>query len=789
MSSTSLTRRALLASSVLAIPATALAAASEPALYKDAAAPIPARVADLLRRMTLEEKVGQLRAIWIGKAGYLDAEGGFSPERAAKSLANGVGQIFRPADTMGTRAFLTRRNRPLKETAPMVNAIQKFLTQNTRLGVPALFTEETAHGYAVQGATIFPTPPALASTWDCDLVEQVFTVTARQARLSGVTVGLSPVLDLMREPRFGRAEEFFSEDPYLTGQMGTAAVWGLQGRQRPLAKDRVFATLKHFVHGSPVGGLNIAPYDVSERTLRENDLAPFAQVIKAAAPAFIMPSYNEVAGVPAHADRALLQDTGRGRLGFRGAYISDYSAISNLKDQHHIVADNGEAAIVALKAGVDAELGDSTAFTQLPDLVRAGRVSEALVDAATARILALKFEAGLFENPFVDAERAPRETDTQADRRLARLAAQKAIVLLKNDGILPLDPAKALNLAVIGPNAVEPMLGGYSGENDKAIGVLAGLQAAAGRDIRIEHADGVWITSPDNLGRHLPRADIRRPSPAENAARIAQAVEVAGRADLVLLVLGDNAQVTREAVTTNLPGDRSTLGLFGDQDALFDAMIATGKPVVVVLLNGRPLAVTRIAEKASAVLEGWYLGQEGGPAVADALFGKINPGGKLTVSFPRAVGELPVYYNQHPTTGLNAYIEGRRQPLFPFGHGLSYTRFEISAPRLGAARIKAGEAAIVEVDVANIGSRTGDEVVQLYVRDDVSSVPRPLLELKGFQRASLKPGERRTLRFVLPSDALAFWDIDMNWGVEPGTFTIGVGPSSAQLKSATLTVI
>lgn len=788
MHSDSLTRRILLASTLLAMPAVALAQPNERALYKDSRAPISARVADLLRRMTLEEKVGQLRAIWIGKAGYLNADGGFSPEKAAKSLANGIGQISRPADTMGTRTFLTRRHRPLKDTAPLINAIQKFLVENTRLGVPALFHDETAHGYAARGATIFPIPPALASTWDCDLVEQVFTVTARQARLSGVTIGLSPVLDLMREPRFGRSEEFFSEDPYLTGQMGTAAVWGLQGRQRPLAKDRIYATLKHFVHGSPVGGLNIAPYDASERTMRENDLAPFAQVIKAADPAFIMPSYNEVAGVPSHANRALLRDTGRGRLGFRGAYISDYSAISNLKDQHHVVADNGQAAVVALMAGVDTELGDSDSFTQLPQLVRAGRVPEALVDAATARILSLKFEAGLFENPYVDAGRVVRETDTPADVRLARLAAQKAIILLKNDGVLPLDPSKALNLAVIGPNAVEPMLGGYSGENDKAVGVLEGLRAAAGRNVRIEHADGAWITPPDASGRHLPRGEIKLPSPAENAARIAQAVEVAQRADIVLLVLGDNTQVTREAVTTNLPGDRSTLGLFGDQDALVEAMIATGKPVIALLLNGRPLAVTRLADKANALLEGWYLGQEGGAAVADVVFGKVNPGGKLTVSIPRSVGELPVYYNHHPTADLNGYVEGRRRPLFPFGHGLSYTRFDISSPRLLKTEIKAGDAAIVEVDVTNTGQRAGDEVVQLYVRDDVSSVPRPVLELKGFQRATLKPGERRTLRFELTADALAFWDIDMNWLVEPGTFTVFAGSSSALLKSTPLAV-
>jgi beta-glucosidase len=328
-----------------------------------------------------------------------------------------------------------------------------------------------------------------------------------------------------------------------------------------------------------------------------------------------MPSYNEVEGVPAHENRELLQDVGRKRLGFRGAYFSDYGGIENLIKDHHVARDADEAAILALDAGVDADLPDGVCYSRLAPLVRSGRASQAKLDEAVARILALKFEAGLFENPFIDPRRALREVNTPSDIALAREAAQKALILFKNDGILPLDPKAKQRIALIGPNSVEPLLGGYSGENAKSVGLLAGLRAAAGANIGIEQSDGVWITVPDAQGRHAPMGDLALPTPAENAARIAEAVKIAERADLIVLAVGDNPQITREAVRG--PGDRSTLGLFGQQDALIEAMIATGKPIVAILLNGRPLAVGRLAEKANALVEGWYLGQEGGHALAD----------------------------------------------------------------------------------------------------------------------------------------------------------------------------
>ena len=715
------------------------------------------------------------------------------PVRAATVLANGIGQIGRPSDFMGTPRMATDRLRDPLDAVRFVNTIQRILVEQTRLGIPALFHEETANGLMASEGTVFPIPPALASTWDTDLIEEVFTVTGRQARRRGATIGLSPVLDLMRDPRFGRMEEFFSEDPYLTGQMGIAAVRGLQGRHRPLADDRVFATLKHFIHGTPQGGLNISPADLHQRGLRETYFTPFAAAIRDADPAIVMPAYNEE-GIPAHASRALLQDTGRKLMGFNGLYMSDYNAVRNLNSDHRIAAGETDAAAIALNAGVDVELPEGSTFKSLPDLVRQGRVSQARIDEAAGRVLALKFEAGLFETPYVDESLLASSVNAPGDRALARQAAEKAIILLKNDGVLPLDPGATLRLAVIGPNAEESMFGGYSGSNSQAIGILAGVRAAAGSGIIVEHAEGVRI------GEHAGGAFLTPMQPvpaAENDARIAEAVDVASRADVILLVVGDNEDVTREALTitrptdgqrVRLPGDRHDLGLFGDQDRLVEAMLSTGKPVIALLLNGRPLAVTRLAEAANALIEGWYLGQEGGPAFADVLFGKANPGGKLRVSIPRSVGDLPVYYNRHPSAQANDYIEGPRTPLYSFGHGLSYTRFDISAPRVTPSTIRAGERFRLDIDVQNVGDRAGDEVVQIYIRDDVSSAPRPVLELKAFRRVTLSAGERRTLTFDLGPDDLAFWDIEMNWTVEPGTFTLWAGSSSTELDSVSLTI-
>jgi beta-glucosidase len=788
MMPTKLSRRQTLLGSgavILAARTAGTAQAQASGDYRNPKLPVPARVADLLARMTLEEKAAQMRCMWA----FLDERNQFSGEKAKPVLRHGLGQLARPTDIRGVPEWSTAPFRSLEDGARLVNDFQRFLVEQTRLGIPALMHDELAHGLLAGDATIFPSPPALASTWDPDLVEEVFTVAAREARVRGTTVALTPVIDLARDPRWGRVEEMFGEDPYFVAAMGVAATRGLQGRNRPLGEDRVFATLKHFVHGTPQGGLSISPADMSERTLRGQYLVPFAAVIAKADPAIIMPSFNSLQGVPAHANVELLHGAGRRRLGFRGAYFSDYGGIANLAEQHKVTANIDDAVVLAINAGVAADLPEGESFSRIPELVRAGRISEAQVDDAVSRILALKFEAGLFENPYVDVKRIREVNAAPAHIRLARKAAERSLVLLKNDGVLPIEPDAPFRLAVIGPNASEPLFGGYSGDTDRAVGILDGVRRGAPRNVAVEFAEGLWITAPDSLGKHRSYSASKPVPDNENRLRIAQAVDVAKRSDAVLLVLGDVPAITREAVHITLPGDRRTLGLWGLQDELVEAICVTGKPVIALLLNGRPLTVGRLAEKANALIEGWYLGEQGGPAFADVLFGRVNPGGKLAVTFPNSVGDLPVWYNREPSAGTHRYIEDGSPVLFPFGHGLSYTTFDISAPRLAQNTITAGTSAAIEVDIVNTGQRFGDEVVQLYIRDDVSSVPRPVLELRHFQRVSLRPGERRTLRFELTSDDLAFWDATMNWRVEPGTFTVSAGPGSASLKSAVLTVL
>ena len=786
-----LTRRAALAASAAAVSTVLpeLAFAQADGGYRDASLSVADRVRDLVSRMTLEEKAAQLRCMWETKVGFLDAERAFSDTKAAKVIGDGIGQIARPSDIRGYKEWDTAPFRSIPDAVRQINALQRFLVTKTRLGIPALGHDELAHGLLAGDVTIFPTPPALASTWDPDLVEQVFTVAAREARVRGAHVALTPVLDLARDPRFGRVEEFFGEDPHLVAQMGIAAVRGLQGRKRPLGPDRVFATLKHFVHGTPEGGINLAPADMSERTLRARYLVPFREVIEHADPAIIMASYNEVQGVPAHANVDLLQATGRRRLGFKGAYFSDYGGIANLVSQHHVAASTEDAAVLAMNAGIAADLPEGESYRALPELVRAGRVDKAQLDAAVSQVLALKFEAGLFEKPYLDERQALRSTRTPEHARLARVAAQKAVILLKNDGLLPLEPHGALKLAVIGPNAREPLFGGYSGSNERAVGILDGIRQGAPQGVSVEHAEGVWITPPDTIGKHRSYSPLTEVPAADNRTRIAEAVALAQRSDVVLLVLGDVPALTREGIGRELPGDRSSLALWGMQNELVEAIAATGRPIAALLLNGRPLGVGELARKANALLEGWYLGQEGGHAFADILFGRVNPGGKLTMSFPRSAGELPVAYDAHPSSHLNAYVEGGPKALFPFGHGLSYTTFEVSAPRLAKAEIGRSDSVEVTVDVANTGKRAGDEVVQLYIRDEVSSVPRPILELRAFRRVSLAAGGKTTVTFRLTPDDLAFWDVNMAWTVEPGTFAISAGPSSAQLKTVTLRML
>ncbi|HWP99168.1 MAG TPA: glycoside hydrolase family 3 N-terminal domain-containing protein, partial [Vicinamibacterales bacterium] len=609
--------------------------------YKDPSRPIDERVADLLGRMTLEEKVAQLVAVWIQRARIQDEQGRFVPARAQALLGDGIGEVARPSEIANTPSG--PRSRSPREQVEFVNAVQRWLLEHTRLGVPAMFHEEALHGFVAPLATHFPVPIALGSTWDPTLVERVMTVAAREARARGVQHVLAPVVDLGRDPRWGRIEETFGEDPYLVARFAVAAVRGYQGATiRPLAKDRVLATLKHFAgHGSHEGGVNTAPALAGERLLRAELLVPFEAAVRAGAWA-VMPSYNEIDGVPAHANRWLIEDVLRREWGFAGAVVSDYFAVAQLAERHRVAADKAEAARLAILAGVDMELPDPDAFRSLVDLVRSGRVPEAAIDRAAGRVLAAKFAAGLFEQPFADPDLAEKVTQTPEHRALALEAARKAIVLLKNDdGLLPLDRDRIGTLAVIGPNAKGVRYGGYSSSRPPpGVDVLTGITKAAGPKVKVVYAEGVRITE------HEPnwwRDEVVMGDPARNRARIREAVALARQADAIVAVVGTNESTTREAWSDTHLGDASNLSLPAQQDELIEALLALKKPLVVVLVNGRPVAIPEIAARVPAILEAWYPGQEGGTAVGEVLFGDVNPGGKLPVSFPRSAGQLPVY--------------------------------------------------------------------------------------------------------------------------------------------------
>ena len=768
-----------------------VAAAARQPLYKDRAQPVERRVEDLLARMTLEEKAAQMVAIWLEKEKIQTPAGEFDAAKASRNFPNGLGQIARPYDrraiTQGAAAGAAPGtvNRNARDTARYVNAAQRWAVDKTRLGIPMFMHEEALHGYVAPGATSFPQSIALASTWNPRLVEQVFAVAAREMRAAGATLALAPVVDVARDPRWGRIEETYGEDPYLVGEMGLAAIRGFQGRTLPLAPDKVFVTLKHMTgHGQPESGTNVGPANISERTLRENFFPPFERAVTELPVMSVMPSYNEIDGIPSHANRWLLNDVLRGEWGFKGVVLSDYFAIRELNSRHQMSDNLKDAAVRAMNATVDFETPDGEAYRFIPELVREGRISEAQVDAAVRRILALQFQAGLFENPYADEAAAAARTETPEAIALARETARQAMVLLKNDqGILPLDPARFRRMAVIGTHARDTPIGGYSDIPRHVVSVLEGLRREGQGKFAVDYAEGVRLTK----SRVWAEDKVELVDEATNARLRAEAVAAARNADVVVMVLGDNEQLSREAWADNHLGDRSSLDLVGPQNELARQIFALRKPTVVLLLNGRPLSVNYLAEHAPALIEGWYLGQETGNAVADVLFGRANPGGKLPLTIARSVGQLPMFYNRKPSA-RRGYLFDTTSPLYPFGYGLSYTSFQVSAPRLARAAVARGDTVRIRVDVRNSGRRTGDEVVQLYLRDDFASVTRPVLELKRFQRVTLRPGERRTVTFELTPRDLEFWNVEMKRVVEPGTFTIFAGPNSVDLKSAKLTV-
>ncbi len=749
-------------------------------VYKDATRTPDERVEDLLSRMTLEEKVAQMQGIWQQKPSTLvDEQGRFDLTKATARFASGegLGQVGRPSDAGGGRTA--------RQMAELTNDIQHFFIGHSRLGIPVIFHEECLHGQAAPEGTSFPQPIGLAATFDPDLVERLYAMTAAEARARGTHQALTPVVDVAREPRWGRVEETFGEDPFLVARLGVAAVRGFQSQQ-------VIATLKHFAaHGQPESGNNCAPANVSMRILREVFLAPFKAAIEEAGAMSVMASYNEIDGVPSHANRWLLQYVLRDEWGFRGFVVSDYFAIRELNERpelygHHLAKDGREAAMLAARAGVDIELPDPDCYPHLIELVREGTLPESLIDDRIRPMLRAKFTLGLFDNPYVDPDKAERIVRAPEHRELALEAAHKTITLLKNDAdILPLDLHANKTIAVIGPNADRVMLGGYSGVPLHTSTVLTGICERMPAGVVVLYHEGCKIT----IGGSWQQDEVTPADPDENRRSIREAAAIAARADIVVLAIGDNEQTSREAWAANHLGDRTSLDLPGQQDELIDAIAATGKPIVALLFSGRPASVRNLVDKAAAILELWYLGQETGRAVADVLFGDVNPGGKLPITIPRSVGHVPAYYNHKPSA-RRGYLFDRVDPLFAFGYGLSYTTFKFSNLRLEQVEIAPTESTRVLVDVTNTGARAGDEVVQLYIRDVVSSVTRPVKELKGFRRVSLQPGETQTVALPITPDSLAFYDIDMVYRVEPGEFRVMVGSSSRadDLQAVTLRV-
>ncbi len=742
--------------------------------YQNPSLPIKARVADLIGRMTLEEKVEQLLWSWEGHVQIIDSTNTFSTEQARQILSSEWG----PEIKLSPRSAAIVRN-----------AVQRYLREKTRLGIPAMFFGEGLHGYMEYGSTSFPQTMALASTWDPDLVKRVYTAVGDEAASRGSDQLFAPDLDIARDPRWGRTEETYGEDPYLVSRMGVAMVEGMQGESFAIGRHHVLATAKHFaVHGQPEGGTNTAPGNFSERIIRENFLVPFQAAVEEANVGSVMASYNEIDGVPSAINHWLLGRVLRQEWGFQGYVISDDNEIQGLIDEHHVAHDLAEAARLALDAGVDYDLSDGSAYRTLIAQVKQHHVPESELNQAVARVLAAKFRLGLFENPYVDPDYAAQVNNSEAHRALALEAETKSIVLLKNrKHSLPLDLSKLNRIAVIGPEAADVHLGGYSRDPGFGVSILDGIRQRVGNQATVAYSEGCKVTTSPPGYRGFWADNVELVDPASQTTAIQEAVETARHADVTILVVGEDESTDREAWAETHLGDRDSLDLLGAQNDLVKAVVETGTPTVVFLVNGRPLSIKFIAQKIPAILEGWFPGEEGGAAAAAVLFGDANPGGKLPISFPHSVGDLPDYYNHKPSAN-RSYEFGERQPLFPFGFGLSYTTFEFDHMRVEPAQIPVGKAATVSVDVTNTGSREGDEVAELYLHQEVASVTQPVMQLKGFERVTLKPGEKRTVKFTITPQMLSIFDIDMKRVVEPGVFDLMVGPSSVDTTNVKLTV-
>lgn len=748
--------------------------------YQDSSLPIEQRVSDLLSRMTLEEKVAQMKMKSLNSL-RRDGKWDLSKE-SLDDLFGGesIGCLESPFVEHGVIAQISE-------------AVDRYLRENTRLGIPAIQIAECLHGHLALGTTIFPQSIALGCTWNPDLVGQMASVIAEEASLAGVDQALSPLFDLARDPRYGRVEECYGEDPYLVKQMGVAFVKGLQGEpeatRKGLAPGKIAAMGKHFAaYSKPEAGINIAPAQIGERSLRELYLYPFEGAVKEANIYSIMPGYHEVDGVPMHANRWLMNGILREEWGFDGYVFSDYGSVGMLHNLHRIAKDLDEAAIQALAAGIDVEAPSASAYRHLADLVREGRIAESAIDAAVSRILTAKFKTGVFDRPFVVGKEDSGKIHTAEGVALSQKLAEESVVLLKNENaILPLDRKGIGSIAVIGPNADKVQFGDYSitKNNDYGVTVLEGIRKRAGKDVKVNYALGCGITDMSSDG-------------------IREAVRTARKSDVTVLVLGGTSmplsgigwgdQNSREPSTCGEGFDRNELDFPGIQPQLLKEIVATGKPVILVMINGRPLTVGDEIAKVDAALEAWYPGEKGGDAIARILFGDVNPSGRLSVTFPPTTGHIPMYADFKPSgrgyyhrpgapgePGRD-YVFSAPEPLFCFGYGLSYTDFEYSDLEVD---VRPGlQKGIVEVSctVTNTGDYDGAEVVQLYVHDLVSSVTTPVKALKAFEKIYLRRGESRKVVLQIAADDLKLWNQDMQFVLEPGAFELYLGSSSEDIR-------
>ena len=747
--------------------------------YKNSALSIEERTQDLLSRMTLQEKVDQLNMKSLNKL-KLDKKGNITDSSLVKLFdGRSIGCLESP--------FIEH-----DKIATYSEAADNYLRTKTRLGIPAIQIAECLHGQMALGTTIFPQALGLGCTWNPSLIREMASVIAEEASLSGVDQALSPLFDLARDPRYGRVEECYGEDPYLVKEMGKAFVIGMQGEPEQtrmgLESGKLACTAKHFVaYSVPEAGINIAPTYVGERNLRELHFVPFKSVVEEANIYSLMPGYHEVDGIPVHGNRWLLTDVLRNEWKFSGYVFSDYGAIGMMDGFHYTTANKGESAIQALQAGVDLEAPDRYAFGEIERLVEEGKIDEAVVDTAVARILRVKFKMGLFDRPYKKAKKLSERVHKQSSINLAQKIAEESIVLLKNDNsLLPLNKSNLHKIAVIGPNADKVQFGDYSVTKNNAYGttVLQGIKNYVGDDIDVVYTEGCGITrlSKDGFGE---------------AARLAK------ESDVVVLVLGGTSiiysgigwgdQNSKEVNTCGEGLDRNELNFPGVQKELLEVVTAQGKPVVLVMVNGRPYTIQEEVKKVGAVLEAWYPGEKGGDAVSRILFGEVNPSGKLSMTFPKTEGHIPMYANHKPSAkgyyrnpgtperpGRD-YVFSSPNPLFCFGYGLSYTTFEYSGLKIEKNINPEGDLRII-CTLKNAGKVKGAEVVQLYVRDKVSSVTTPVKALKGFSKVELNPGETKEVTMILKSEDLRLWNADMKFVLEPGEFEIYVGSSVEDIR-------